>query len=273
MWRTFLPFVLTTLCIGGCGREDMAPRVLVVHDEQQTLAEPQQVVHEVEEDLLVRPIKAEEVLQWKQRADLVLELAVQVGRVQGLEDLMEQLEGNESTFFDRVARKTTRLGESISEQLTLYCRVRQRIAEELAKARRKQATLQAAVEQMDPKELLTMSIRLPGGTGPRATLKERRMNVTERSLAEIGVSADGIEKLAERGIYTSRDFALEFCLPEQHPLLADLLGIQTNQATELVRLAVELIPPEELDQLVDEARRVQQYPPGALPPDHQKPGT
>lgn len=85
-------------------------------------------------------------------------------------------------------------------------------------------------------------------------------------LAELGLAAEALAILGQRGICTVRDFALEFYLGEQHPRLAQLLNVPLERARELITMAAKTLPSEELARLQDIARRVQTYPFGALPP-------
>ena len=192
---------------------------------------------------------------WKTTADLRVRLEGQVGKRTHLIDLMKLAARNEDQFIDRFSLRDVHPGESADRQLRMFQLIRDRLEQEIELTDQQIQQLRDELATLDTNQTNTTF----SGDGIMAT-----------TLSEFGLSDVQIAKLDRTDIRNVREFALHFYLPQQHPALAELLGIDLPEAQRLVREAVKEVPEEELDELVREAHRPHGF--GVLPPEFDTKG-
>jgi len=201
------------------------------------------------------PITDHAYQRWKSTADLRVRLEGEIGKRTHLLDLLRLAARNEDEFIDRFSLRDVHPGESADRQLRVFQLIRDRLDQEIE------------VTDQEIGQLQDQLARLDAGKSNTTFTGDHKM---AKPLSEIGLSEVQIAKLDRVNIRNSREFALQFYLPEQHAALAELLGIELAEAQQLAREAAKEVPQDELDELVREARQPREI--GVLPPDLDKKG-
>lgn len=168
-----------------------------------------------------RAITTERYTQWLQKADLRVRLERQKARLLYLQDLLRLAKTSEADYIERLTVDHLRIGYSPDEHLRIFGLVRNRLRDEIKRTETEIRLLGQALASTEPLAVDT-------------NLFSSDPTTLEKTLSAFGLARTEIAKLDQIGIHGLADFLEHFYLPDQHEVVATLLGRDLESVRALI---------------------------------------
>ena len=274
-------FIVVGVGLIGCGwdkapapKPDVAPTVIAELEQHDLItATPTATTAAAQ----VGPITDERFQRWLDRAELAILLESQRAQERFLREWLALAEESEQKFLERFGGGPMYSGESAAIELRSFQLMRGRISEELLRCQQKQSRIELVLKKVEHPLALEEDFKALSVEWFAAQSREQAQRSSSnspspsdpslmilKSYSDFGLTPQEIERLKEVGIRNPRECLEHFLHPDQHALLAGLLGREQKSAVDLIQAMANHMTTEEIALLRDQTRVSRSL--GVLPP-------